>query len=75
MGKDEIGVVNKITDLIGKEPSVSMRSIAFSSSGGMFEGKVTLLIDTTEHLERLIAKVKHLPGILKVNRHDAGMEQ
>lgn len=74
MGKDDVGVVNKITELIGKEASVSMRSIAFNSTGGLFEGKVTVLIDNTEHLDRIISRIKHLPGVQKVNRYDLGME-
>ncbi|MDR0981719.1 MAG: HD domain-containing protein [Culturomica sp.] len=69
MGKDEVGIVNKITEFIGRDPQVSMRSIAFNSSAGMFEGKITVLIDTTEHLDRLIAGIKHIAGIIKVSRY------
>lgn len=75
MGKDEIGVVNKITELISKDPRVTMRAIAINSAEGIFEGKITVLIDNTEHLAQLITRLKHLPGILKVNRHDSMLEQ
>lgn len=75
MGKDEIGIVNKITELITKDPRVTMRAIAINSSEGIFEGKITVLIDNTEHLSQLISRLKRLPGILKVNRHDSMMEQ
>lgn len=74
MGKDEIGIVNKITELITKDPRVMMRAIAINSSEGIFEGKITVLIDNTEHLSQLISRLKRLPGILKVNRHDSMME-
>lgn len=75
MGKDEIGVVNKITELISKDPRVTMRAIAINSAEGIFEGKITVLIDNTEHLAQLITRLKHLPGILKMNRHDSMLEQ
>lgn len=75
MGKDEIGIVNKITELITKDPRVTMRAISIHSSGGIFEGKITVLIDNTEHLSQLISRLKHLPGVIKVYRHDSMMEQ
>lgn len=75
MGKDEIGILNKITELITKDPRVTMRAISINSSGGIFEGKITVLIDNTEHLFQLISRLKHLPGIMKVNRHDSMLEQ
>lgn len=74
MGKDEIGIVNKITELISKDPRVTMRAISIHSAEGMFEGHITLLIDTTEHLSQLMTRLKHLPGILKVYRHDSMLE-
>ena len=75
MGKDEIGIVNQITELISKDPRVTMRAIAINSGEGLFEGHITLLIDTAEHLSQLITRLKHLPGILKVHRQDSMLEQ
>ncbi len=75
VGKDEIGIVNKITELITKDPRVTMRAISINSSGGIFEGKITVLIDNTEHLSQLISRLKHVSGIMKVNRHDSMLEQ
>ncbi len=74
MGKDEIGIVNKITELIGKDPKVTMRAISVNSSGGVFEGHITVLIDTSEHLSQLMMRLKHITGITKVNRHDSVLE-
>ncbi|WP_068689288.1 RelA/SpoT family protein [Culturomica massiliensis] len=75
MGKDEIGIVNQITELISKDPRVTMRAIAINSGEGLFEGHITLLIDTAEHLSQLITRLKHLPGVLKVHRQDSMLEQ
>ncbi len=74
MGKDDIGIVNKITELIAKDPRVTMRGISINSAEGMFEGNITVLIDNTEHLSQLITRLKHLPGVLRVSRHDSVME-
>lgn len=74
MGKDEIGIVNKITELIDKDPRVTLRAISIHSGEGLFEGDITVLIDNTEHLAQLISRLKRLPGITKVNRHDSMME-
>lgn len=73
-GKDEPGIVNKITELIGKDPKVTMRAISVQSDGGLFEGHVTLLIDTAEHLDQLISMLKHLPCVQKVFRQDSFVE-
>lgn len=75
MGKDEIGIVNQITELISRDPRVTMRAIAINSGEGLFEGHITLLIDTAEHLSQLITRLKHLPGVLKVHRQDSMLEQ
>lgn len=67
-GIDEIGVVSKISDIISKELKVRMRSITMDSMDGMFEGRIKLFVDSTKHLEMLMAKLKKDKGILKVTR-------
>jgi len=73
-GKDDAGIITKITELIGKDPHATLRAISINSAEGIFEGDITVLIDNTEHLAQLISRLKHIPGILKVNRHDSMME-
>lgn len=74
MGKGEGDIINKITELIAKDPRASLRAISINSGEGVFDGNITVLIDNTEHLSQLITRLKHLPGIQKVNRHDSMME-
>lgn len=71
VGVDEIGMLNKITDVISKDLKVRMRSITMDSNEGMFEGKLKLLIDSVKHLEMLMSKLKKEKGILKVTRVDS----
>jgi GTP pyrophosphokinase len=71
VGVDEMGMLNKITDVISKDLKVRMRSITMDSNEGMFEGKLKLLIDSSKHLEMLMSKLKKEKGILKVTRVDS----
>lgn len=73
-GKDDAGIITKITELVGKDPHATLRAIAINSAEGIFDGSITVLIDNTEHLSQLISRLKRVPGILKVNRHDSMMD-
>ncbi len=73
-GKGEGNIINKITELIARDPHATLRAISINSSEGLFDGNITVLIDNTEHLDQLISRLKHLSGILKVNRHDSMLE-
>ena len=70
-GVDEIGMLNKITDIISKDLRVRMRSISMDSNEGMFDGKLKLFVDSTKHLDMLMSKLKREKGILKVTRVDS----
>jgi len=70
-GIDEVGVVSKITKVISSELKVNMRSIGIDSNDGIFEGTIMLFVHDTEHLTKLIKKLKEIHGILTVSRIDA----
>lgn len=70
-GIDEMGMLSKITDIISKDLKVSVRSITMDSKDGMFEGNIKLSIDSTKHLEMLMAKLKKKKSVLKVTRVDS----
>ncbi len=67
-GIDDLGVMNKITNIISGEMKLNMRSISFESKDGIFEGLITLFVHDTAQLEDLIEKLKALEGILSVSR-------
>lgn len=69
-GVDDVGVVNNITRVISNELKVNMRSISIDSNEGLFEGTIMLFVHDTEHLTKLMAKLKHVNGILSVTRID-----
>ncbi len=70
LGTDELGLANKITQVISNEMRVNILSINFISKNGLFEGKVGLLIHDSDHLDALIEKLKGIGGISQVFRHD-----
>ncbi|MBI9052885.1 MAG: bifunctional (p)ppGpp synthetase/guanosine-3',5'-bis(diphosphate) 3'-pyrophosphohydrolase [Bacteroidales bacterium] len=70
-GIDEMGMLSKISDIISKDLKVSVRSITMDSSDGMFDGNIKLSIDSTKHLEMLMAKLKKEKSVLKVTRVDS----
>lgn len=69
-GIDEVGIVNKITRLISNQMKVNMRSLNFDSNDGIFEGKITLFVQDTRHLNELMEKLKEVPGVISVERLD-----
>ncbi len=69
-GIDEIGMVNRISDIISNNMKVKMRSISIESDNGLFEGYINLYVVSTKNLDALISKLKKEKGILKVVRTD-----
>ncbi len=69
-GIDELGMVNKISDIISNNMKVKMRSISINSDNGMFEGHVNVYVTSIKHLDALLKKLKKAKGILKVTRTD-----
>lgn len=70
-GLDDVGLVNKITNIITGQMNLNMRSISFDSSDGVFEGRIMVYVHDTEELEDLISRLGALTGILEVERFDS----
>lgn len=75
VGIDDVGIVNKITEVISKELNVNMKSISFEANDGLFEGKIQVLVYDTEHLDTLMQKFEQVEGVKKVERWDAKEEE
>jgi GTP pyrophosphokinase len=68
VGFDELGMVNRISELISKDLKVNMRTFSISSSNGMFEGKIQLFVSDTKHLETLLYRLTKIKGVQKATR-------
>ena len=67
-GIDDVGLVQKITNIISTDMNVNMRAISFEARDGIFEGKVVVLVHDTDHLGTLMQNLKEVDGVLTVDR-------
>jgi GTP diphosphokinase / guanosine-3',5'-bis(diphosphate) 3'-diphosphatase len=71
IGLDDVGVVNKITNLISGELKINISAITIEAHEGLFEGNIKLYVHDKEELDALVTKLKNLSGIHSVDRFDA----
>lgn len=69
-GRDTLGLVGEITKVVSDDMKVNMRSITFDTRDGKFEGRLTLQVKDTNHLEQLIHKIEKISGVERVQRLD-----
>ncbi len=70
IGMDDVGVVNKITNLISGELKINIAALTIEAKEGLFQGNIRLYVHDREELDRLVQKLKELPGIESVERYD-----
>ena len=68
IGQDDIGIISNISSIINKEPDTMLRSINIDSNGGLFQGRLTVLVSDLSSLDRLIKKLKQVKGVREVER-------
>lgn len=67
-GIDNLGLVNKITNVISDNMHVNMKSISFESDDGFFSGKINVVVKNKNLLSKLMDNLKKINGIDKVTR-------
>jgi GTP pyrophosphokinase len=70
IGLDDVGVVNKITNLISGELKLNINAITIEAKEGMFEGNIRIYVHDKEELDELAIRLKQLNGIHSVDRFD-----
>ncbi len=68
VGHDDIGIVNNITSIITQEKDVMMRGINIESHDTLFSGTLSLMLDDTAKLKKLITKIEAIKGVKQVKR-------
>ena len=68
IGQDDIGIISNISSVINKEPDTLMRSINIDSNGGLFQGRLTVLVSDLSSLDRLVKKLKQIKGVREIER-------
>jgi GTP diphosphokinase / guanosine-3',5'-bis(diphosphate) 3'-diphosphatase len=70
-GVDDIGMVNKIADVIAEHKAV-VRSFNYKMDDGMFEGMLNIMVSNHNVLYGVIRRIQSIKGILKASRIDGG---
>jgi len=68
-GIEDIGMVNKIADVIADHKAV-VRSFNYNMADGMFEGILNIMVPNSDVLQSIMRKIQGLKGILKTSRYD-----
>ena len=70
IGMDDVGVINKITNIISGELKINIAALTIESGEGVFEGSIKVFVHDKEELDELADRLKHLNGIHEVQRLD-----
>ena len=68
VGLDDVGVIQKITNIISGELKMNMRSLSIDSNDGIFEGTIMVYVHDREELNKLCNRLGTLEGINKIER-------
>jgi GTP pyrophosphokinase len=69
-GIDDVGVMQKISNVISGELKVNMQSISIDTHDGIFTGIIKVYVRDTLHLDELMTRLRALDGILGVSRFE-----
>ncbi|HQU76318.1 MAG TPA: bifunctional (p)ppGpp synthetase/guanosine-3',5'-bis(diphosphate) 3'-pyrophosphohydrolase, partial [Chitinophagales bacterium] len=67
-GVDDVGLVNKVTNVISGEMKLNMQSMTIGAKEGIFEGTFMVYVKNTDELEDLIHRISSLKEITSVTR-------
>ena len=70
IGLDDVGVINKITNLISGDLKININALTVEAKDGLFEGNIKVYVHDKDELEELVDQLKLLSGIESVDRYD-----
>lgn len=68
VGLDDVGVINKITNIVSGELKINISALTIESQEGLFEGIIKVFIHDKEELDELANRLGKLDGIQSVSR-------
>ena len=74
IGLDDVGVIQKITNVISADLKMNMRSISIDTKDGVFDGTIMVYVHDREELDNLCQKLGALEGINTIERLEAQEE-
>jgi GTP pyrophosphokinase len=70
IGMDDVGIVNKITNIISGDMRINISAITIESHDGIFEGTIKLFVHDKEELDELVERLLHMKGVESVTRFE-----
>ncbi len=67
-GEDRTGLLNDITQLISSYQNTNIRGVKIDVKDTMFDGSILVNVKNTEHLNRIIEKLKKVRGVSHAER-------
>ena len=67
-GMDTLGLTNELTKVISNNMNVNIQSISLNGEAGLFKGQLTVIVQNSTILKKLIENIKKIDGIDKVTR-------
>jgi GTP pyrophosphokinase len=69
-GDDRPGMLNDITHAISSYLNTNIRSVNIDSVDGLFEGTFILFVQNTDHLNRILDKIRKIRGVRRAERFE-----
>lgn len=69
-GDDRKGMLNDVTHAISSYLDTHIRSVKIDAEDSMFEGTFIVDVKDTEHMSRLIEKIRRVPGVKRADRFE-----
>jgi GTP pyrophosphokinase len=70
IGMDDVGIINKITNIISGDLRINIAALTIESTEGLFDGSIKLYVHDKEELDELVKRLMNLKGIHSVDRFD-----
>lgn len=67
-GMDTLGLTNELTKVISNEMHVNIQNITLSGDAGIFNGRITVIVQNNTVLKKLMDNIKKVDGVDKVTR-------
>lgn len=67
-GNDKLGILGSISSLLNSEFKISIHSISIDSKDGIFQGSITIPVEDTTTLNRIIKRIETIKGVNNVSR-------
>ena len=67
-GEDRTGMLSDLTHAISSYQNTNIRGVNITTRDSLFDGSIILYVKNTDHLHRLIEKLRKIKGVTRVER-------